>query len=134
VKAEYVLDGNAFATLDEFSQHFSERVLSDHSWRGNLNAFNDILRGGFGTPEGGFVLVWRDHMLSRARLGHEEMARRLELVRQTCDPSNIAGVDAQLAAARQGLGPTLFDLLVEIIREHCEGGSEAEDGIELVLA
>lgn len=134
MKAEYVLDGNAFATLEEFSHHFSERVLGGHYWRGNLDAFNDILRGGFGTPDGGFTLVWQDHALSRARMGHEAMAKRLELIRQSCHPSNIAGVDAQLAAARQGIGPTLFDVLVEIIREHCEGGSEAEDGIKLVLA
>jgi hypothetical protein len=98
-KTEYVLDGSAFATLEEFSEHFSERVLRDYKWRGNLDAFNDVLRGGFGTPDGGFVLVWRDHALSRSRLG-----------------------------------PTMFDLLVEIIRDHGEGGGEAEDGVELVLA
>jgi hypothetical protein len=62
------------------------------------------------------------------------MANRLERLRQTCHPSNVDRVDAELAAARQSLGPTMFDLLVEIIREHGEGGSEAEDGVELVLA
>ena len=30
-------------------------------------------------------------------------------------------------------GPTLFDLLVEIIREHGVGGEEAEDGVGLVV-
>jgi hypothetical protein len=134
VKTEYMLDGSAFATLEEFSQHFSERVLGGYQWRGNLDAFNDVLRGGFGTPDDGFVLVWRDHALSRSRLGHAEMANRLERLRQTCHPSNVDRVDSELAAAHQSLGPTLFDLLVEIIREHGEGGSEAEDGVELVLA
>jgi len=134
VKTEYVLDGNAFSTLEEFSRHFSERVLGGYDWPGNLDAFNDILRGGFGTPEGGFVLVWLNHELSRARLGHAETANRLEGIRQTCHPANVGRVDTELAEARRGLGPTLFDLLCEIIREHGEGGSEAEDGVELVLA
>ena len=133
-KTEYVLDGSAFATLEEFSQHFSVRVLRGYHWRGNLDAFNDVLRGGFGTPDGGFVLVWRDHALSRSRLGHREMVNRLERIRQTCHLSNVAQVDSELVAARQGLGPTIFDLLVEIIRDHGEGGGEAEDGVELVLA
>jgi hypothetical protein len=133
-KTEYDLDGNAFATFEEFAQHFNARVLRGYQWRGNLDAFNDILRGGFGTPDGGFVLVWRDHALSRSRLGHAEMANRLERIRHTCHPSNLAQVDADLAAAQQGRGPTMFDLLVEIIRAHGEGGSEAEDGVELVLA
>ena len=85
--------------MEEFAKHFSVTVLRDHTWRGNLDAFNDILRGGFGTPDGGFVLVWRDHAASRNRLG----------------------VD-------------LFNILVAIIRDHGSEGSEAEDGVELVLA
>jgi len=133
-KTEYILDGSAFATLEEFSQHFSERVLRGYQWHGNLDSLNDILRGGFGTPEAGFVLVWRDHALSRSRLGHAEMVKRLERIRQTCHSSNVASVDYELSAARKGLGPTMFDLLVEIIRRHGEGGSEAEDGVDLVLA
>jgi hypothetical protein len=133
-KTEYVLEGTAFTTLEEFAQHFSDMVLRDYQWRGNLDAFNDVLRGGFGTPDGGFVLVWRDHALSRSRLGHAEMANRLERIRHTCHPSNLPSVETELAAARERVGPTLFDLVVEIIREHGEGGSEAEDGVELVLA
>jgi hypothetical protein len=68
-KARYILDARAFSTMEEFAKYFSTTVLRDHTWRGSLDAFNDILRGGFGTPEGGFVLVWRDHVMSRERLG-----------------------------------------------------------------
>src|SRR5437667_7339532 len=40
-------------------------VLSNYDWQGNLDAFNDLLRGGFGTPEGGLILVWLNSEASR---------------------------------------------------------------------
>jgi hypothetical protein len=33
---------------------------------------NDILRGGFGTPDDGFTLRWKNHDISRQRLGYRE--------------------------------------------------------------
>jgi RNAse (barnase) inhibitor barstar len=69
-RPEREIDGERFATLDGFFDEV-ERVLLAPGvyWGRNLDAFNDILRGGFGTPEGGFVLRWRRVDLSRARLG-----------------------------------------------------------------
>jgi hypothetical protein len=63
-----VIDGASFSDFDGFTREFS-RLLSDHTWHGNLNAFNDLLRGGFGTPENGWVLRWRHSESSRAALG-----------------------------------------------------------------
>jgi hypothetical protein len=42
-------------------------------------------------------------------------------------------VAADLARAQQGLGPTGFDWLVEIIAVHSEGGKQQQNGVELVL-
>lgn len=66
---EVIIDASQFSDLAGFAQHFSEVALrGQHRWNGNLDAFNDILRGGFGTPEGGFTLVWRNHHKSRRDL------------------------------------------------------------------
>jgi len=50
-----VIDGACFSDFDGFTREFT-RLLGDHTWRGNLDALNDILRGGFGTPDNGWVL------------------------------------------------------------------------------
>jgi hypothetical protein len=47
------IDGTLFSTLQEFYDHFTERAQIDKQSCRNLDAFNDVLRGGFGTPEGG---------------------------------------------------------------------------------
>jgi hypothetical protein len=127
------IDGTRFHDLDGFAAEFSAKALSGRRWGGHLDAFNDILRGGFGTPEGGFVLRWRNSSLSIDRLGYDETIRRFERIRRTCHPANVPRFEAELAAARRGEGPTLFDMIVEIIHTHGPGGSEAEDNVMLEL-
>jgi RNAse (barnase) inhibitor barstar len=132
-KKVYELDGSTFSTLEEFYDEISRVLIPGAEWGRNLDAFNDILRGGFGTPDGGFVLRWKNSQVSRERLGHAETVRRLEALLLQCHPSNCELVKAELEAARSGAGTSVFDTLVEIIRIHGPGGREQEDGVELIL-
>ncbi|MFD5244915.1 barstar family protein [Amycolatopsis sp. NPDC058340] len=127
------IDGARFSDFDGFTQEFS-RLLTNHAWRGNLDAFNDVLRGGFGTPEGGWVLQWLNSATSRSALGYAETIRHLEDLVLTCHPSNRPDIEARIDDARRREGPTLFDDIVRIIRDHGPGGDESEDGILLTLS
>ena len=127
------LDGAQFASLDEFFRHFQARALDGANWGNSLDAFNDVLRGGFGTPEEGFVLVWKNHRVSKERLGYAETQRVLRQRLHTCHPAHIPAVNSELASAEAGEGDTVFDWLVDIIQDHGPGGTESEDNIELIL-
>jgi RNAse (barnase) inhibitor barstar len=127
------IDGLEFSTLEGFFDHLSLRIIPEATWGRNLDAFNDILRGGFGTPDAGFVLCWTNHEISKRRLGYDETARQLRKRLERCHPDNAASVLNDLAAALRHEGPTVFDWLVEIIRLHCPSGEEEEDGVELIL-
>lgn len=128
-----VIDGARFSDFDGFVREFS-KLLDDHTWRGSLDAFNDLLRGGFGTPDRGWVLRWLNSDSSRAALGYEATTRRLEQLLLTCDPSNRSTIEDRIASARLRESPTLFDDIVAMIRDHGPGGSESEDGVRLELA
>lgn len=127
------IDGAQFASLDEFFKHFQARALDGANWGNNLDAFNDVLGGGFGTPDHGFVLVWKNHEVSKERLGYAETQRVLRRRLHTCHAANIPAVNRELDRAEHGEGETVFDWLVAIIRDHGPMGSESEDNIELVL-
>jgi Barstar (barnase inhibitor) len=131
--AEFVLDGGTFTDLAGFFTAVTS-ALGTHPWGRNLDAFNDILRGGFGTPESGFVLRWVNSVLSAERLGWEETIRYVERKLTTCHPDNVPYVQADLETARRHEGQTLFDIIVEIIRIHGPDGREPEDNVHLVLA
>ena len=117
-KQTYTLDGTAFSTLEDFDDHVSRVLIPGTTWGKNLDAFHDILSGGFGTPDGGFVLVWERSDLSRDRLGYPETVRQLERRLERCHPTWRPLVEGELYLARRGTGPTVFDWLVEIIRRH----------------
>lgn len=133
-KPVYEIDGEDFETLEGFYDTVTEVLLAGSEWGRNLDAFNDILRGGFGTPEGGFVFRWKNSAASRQRLGYRETERQLQQRLALCHRSHRDGVLKDIEKARKGVGQTLFDVLVEIIEVHGPDGDESEDGVELILA
>lgn len=134
MKKTFEIDGENFSTLEEFFEEISRVLIPQDYWGKNLDAFNDILRGGFGTPEAGFILLWKNSILSRERLGYEETVRQLENRLGKCHPLNKDYVSQELATARKNFGATVYDWLVEIIQIHCKDGTESEDGVELILS
>jgi RNAse (barnase) inhibitor barstar len=129
----FEIDGQDFSTLEGFYEEATKVLFPRTSWGRNLDAFNDVLRGGFGTPEEGFEIVWRNHALSKERLGHPETVRQLEQILRTCHPSNRESVRERIRVARAGSGPTVFDWLKEIIESHGSGGDEEQDNVVLTL-
>ncbi|MDQ3009294.1 MAG: barstar family protein [Acidobacteriota bacterium] len=133
-KKMYEIDGSHFSTLEGFYDEISRVLIPEEYWGCNLDAFNDILRGGFGTPEEGFILQWKNSTISRQQLGYPETIRQLTLRLEHCHPSNKLYVQSDLEQAKKEQGATVFDWLVEIIQVHCQSGKEEDDGVELLLA
>lgn len=129
----YIIDGAQFGTLEELFEQIGRVLIPGAEWRHNLNGFNDILRGEFGTPDDGFEIHWTQSEESRARLGYGDSVRQLELRLQRCHRSNRPSVSQYLADARNGIGSTVFDWIVETIEVHGAGGDEAEDNVRLDL-
>jgi RNAse (barnase) inhibitor barstar len=130
---EYVIDGSRITSLETFYDEIGRVLVPGHQWGRNLDAFNDILRGGFGTPDEGFTLKWSRSTVSKEKLGYQETVRQLEIRLGRCHPSNREDVGRDLSDARAGVGATVFDWLVEIILDHGPGGEQAADNVYLVL-
>ena len=130
---EYIIDGSRINSLEDFYEQVSERLIPNTYWGRNLDAFNDILRGGFGTPDGGFVLRWTHSEISRVKLGYPETLRQLRGMLERCHPNNRGSVCDRIGQAERGECATVFDWLVEIIVAHGTGGEEAEDNVLLIL-
>ncbi|MEU2247122.1 barstar family protein [Streptomyces sp. NPDC019224] len=115
----YVIEGSRITGPDSFWTVVGEAVNGPGGYFGrNLDAFADCLSGGMGTPDDGdFVIEWRDHALSARALGHAETARYLERLAARAHESNRGRLREESSRAAAGLGPTLFDRLVAIIRE-----------------
>jgi len=128
----YEIDGTRFSTLEEFYGEI-DRVLGLSNWGRNLDALDDVLQGGFGTPDEGFTIRWKNHTLSRERLGYPETVRQLKLRLEHCHAANRVLVSKDLEMAQVHQGQTVFDWVVTIIRDHGRGGKQEQDTVELVL-
>ena len=95
-KRTFELDGTRFDTLEGFYDEVSRVLIPRAKWGRNHDAFNDILRGGFGTPAGGFVLRWTHSARSRRRLPRFNTI--IEIIRTHGEGGREAadGVDLQL--------------------------------------
>ena len=116
----FIIDGNNFTTLEGFYEEFSSAVLPGIMWGKNLDAFDDVLYGGFGELAGGDTIIWKNSQRSREQLGYRETVRQLERQLQSAHPSSHESILLAIELAKNIKGETVFNWLQEIITEHPE--------------
>ncbi|MFD0343167.1 barstar family protein [Streptomyces sp. NPDC127117] len=121
----YVIEGSRVTGLEQFWKVIGEAVNGPDGYFGrNLDALADCLGGGMGTPDDDdFVFEWRDHASSARALGHAETARYLRQILSRAHPTNRPAMGKRLDEALAGRGPTLFDLIVEILADGADRGT-----------
>jgi RNAse (barnase) inhibitor barstar len=121
-KKTLTIDGRLFSDLKGFYNTIDKVLTADLTWQTghNMHALNDLLRGGFGVHEyeESIKLIWLNSDKSKCDLGFDETIKYLEEKLKTCHPTNIEYVKADLAAAREHKGKTLFDPIIGTIKEH----------------
>lgn len=130
---EYVISGDNISSLAAFFEEIERVIIPGAVWGRNLDAFDDILHGGFGTPNDGFILRWQNHEQSKVALGYSETIRVLERRLAHCHSSARAMVLEKISEAKAQRGQTIFEELVEIILDHGNNGAQSEDNVQLVL-
>lgn len=115
----YEIDGSQVNNLEDFYRLLGEAVNGPDGYFGtNLNALNDCLRGGFGTPEsGGFEFVLRHCRHAAAALGYDETVRQLERQLAQCSPRAQDYLTSELNRARQQEGPVVLDWIQEVFQD-----------------
>lgn len=128
-KKELIIDGSKFNNTVEFYIEIDKVLTKDLTWKTghNLDAFNDLLRGGFGVHEYSepIIIIWKKPNKSKMDLGFNATIKHYENMLTRCHPTNMDNVRALLEDAKQERGDTLFDIIIQVIKEH--------DHIELIL-
>ncbi|MEZ3434875.1 MAG: barstar family protein [Lachnospiraceae bacterium] len=91
----FTIDGNNFSDLEGFYDEIDKILTKDLEWKTghNLDAYNDLLRGGFGVhDEEPIVLKWLNYKKSKRELGDKLILSILEI---TLDCNN-SGHDCKL--------------------------------------
>ncbi len=130
MKKQIIINGSAVKDITSFYDEVNRAFMSGENWEigPSLDAFNDLLYGGFGAIHGkeAVELIWLDIVVSRKALGYEATKSYLEEKLKPDSPFNKIMFQEKLMALEAGTGETYFDIVMTIIAEH--------DNIELVSA
>ena len=134
MRREITIDGNNFNNIEEFYCEMDKLLTQDLNWETghNLDAFNDLLRGGFGVHEDGepILLKWINYSKSKENLGYEETVKHYEEIVEKCHPNSIGHVQKLLRNAKQYKGKTLIDIIIEIVLDNDNSGHDCK--LELI--
>lgn len=116
MRYKITIDGTHFSTIDEFYNEMDKLLTKNLSWKTghNMDAFHDLLRGGFGVHEvgEGIDFYWVHTNKSRQDLGYEATVLYWEKILQNCHPSNCEKIMQKIELAQSNQGETLFDIIV----------------------
>lgn len=116
------IDGNNFSNINDFYDEIEKKFCKNLGWKfgRNLDAFNDVLRGGYGIYEyqEPVKIIWHNADKSRQDLGYDQTIIYLQEILSTCHPSNVAKLEKQLEKAKNRKGGTYFDIVIKIIKSH----------------
>ena len=132
---QYILNGKKFNDLDGFFVEFGKMVNGDGGYFGrNLDAFDDCLFGGFGM-ENPCVIIWQNCSVSKMRLGHDILLNWCQErihKKEYLDEDGLKYLTARQEDAKNLVGPTMFDVIVEGIKS-VEQRSSGNIKIELQI-
>ena len=80
---EFILDGNKFSDIEGFYNEIDKLLTKDLEWKTghNLDALNDLLRGGFGVFDDEPIKIkWINYEKSKNDLGNEMMLKIIEVI------------------------------------------------------
>lgn len=128
MKKVIVIDGCKFTDLEGFFCLMDDIFMADDCTAAlghNLDAFNDLLGGGFGVHSAGepIIVKWINYGESRKALGYEETARYYsdKLEKNRFKDNYVLKRRREQALERKGR--TLLDMITGIIREDETGHS-----------
>lgn len=116
------IDGNAIHDIASFYEQINQVFMIGENWRigPSLDAFDDLLYGGYGALQGAqsVELIWHNMDHSREALGYQATrAYYLEKLRPG-SPYNQTLFNEKLSALERGCGETYFDTILAIIADH----------------
>lgn len=117
-----IINGSAIKDIATFYAEINRVFMQGEDWQlgESLDAFDDLLYGGFGSIDNGAVteIVWNDIEVSKTALGYN--ATKAWYMGKLVPESvfNKKYFQDQLAKLEAGTGKTYFEIILEIIADH----------------
>ncbi len=119
---QIILEGKNIHDISSFYKEVNRVFMQNEDWElgESLDAFNDLLHGGFGILKGlpNIQLIWNDSKLSSHSLGYDTTKVYYLKKISPGSPFNRAYHEQKLTELKAGNGRTYFEIVLDIISEH----------------
>jgi RNAse (barnase) inhibitor barstar len=116
------IEGSNIHDIASFYEEINRVFMRNEEWQlGNsLDAFNDLLYGGFGVLDQNAEtdIIWKDMNISREALGYEATKAFYTQKLAPDSPYNKSYHQEKLKELESGKGQTYFDIVLEVIADH----------------
>lgn len=122
MKARLVIDGNLIHDIASFYQEINRVFMPGEDWKiaQSLDAFDDLLYGGFGALRGAeeTEIVWLNIDKSKEALGYQVTRDYYKSKLKPGSGFNKSLFEQKLDDLESGVGQTYFEILVSILASH----------------
>jgi len=119
---QIIIEGENINDIKSFYEEINRVFMKDEDWKlgESLDAFNDLLYGGFGTIKANepIMLMWKNFENNKKTFG---LDFTLEFYRQKLQHPEIydvKSINKSIRELKNGDAPTYFDIILEIIADH----------------
>lgn len=117
-----VVDGSKIKDIKSFYEEINSVFMQNEDWKlgESLDAFNDMIYGGFGEINGKeeIRLIWKNFEKSKVALGLDPTLAFYENKIKSPEIYNIDFILGKISDLKAGKGQTYFDIILEIIADH----------------
>ncbi|AZI33093.1 barstar family protein [Kaistella carnis] len=117
-----IIEGKHITDIETFYKEINRVFMQNEDWdiSQSLDAFNDLLYGGFGEIKGNepLQLIWKNFEENKKQLGFNATKTFYEGKLQAPETYNIDFVREKIKELESGKGRTYFEIILEIISDH----------------
>lgn len=116
------IEGKNINNIETFYEEVNRVFMLHENWKiaQSLDAFNDMLYGSFGEIKGKekIQLIWKDMEQNQKSLGFQTTLEFYQNKLKSPEIFNRKFVLSKIDELHNGLGPTFFEIVLEIIANH----------------
>ena len=117
-----IIEGKNINNIETFYEEVNRVFMLHENWKiaQSLDAFNDMLYGSFGEIKGKekIQLIWKDMVQNQKSLGFQTTLEFYQTKLKSPEIFNRKFVLSKIDELQNGVGPTFFQIVLEILSDH----------------
>ena len=119
---KFIINGDVILDIASFYEEINRIFMIGVDWQlgQSLDAFNDLLYGGFGAIQAGQTneIIWMDSKKSMSALGYQTTLHYYQEKLRPGSPFNKTLFMEKIEELKAGKGKTYYEIIKEIIADH----------------